>query len=322
MAMAMRVQSPPLEYPDSDGFVDENDQDDEDDHQDELVNSHDLSRSFEGTRTHREQEAMAAMEVELRKQKKGQVIQHRHISPPLPSSSQPAGNLLPPLFLLTVDSPSRRVVERRNRVSQYDDDFIDVEIPSSPLSRPKSPIDDEITLLSFETLQQAQSITPTALGGSKFRRRQIEPTDISSPVTLSTTHDIDLPSIPLFDVHELLPSASSSDLTSIPTAARPESAPSIPFPQPPTHRQTLTACTSSGKIISISKKPEWRKVIANHDRQAAAKAQKQAYYGVDIHRLLDDIERTPNQYRFLPYNLLYIASLTFKERYSRFRNCE
>jgi len=33
MAMAMRVQSPPLEYPDSDGF----DEHDEDDHQDELV---------------------------------------------------------------------------------------------------------------------------------------------------------------------------------------------------------------------------------------------------------------------------------------------
>jgi hypothetical protein len=34
---------------------------------------------------------MAAMEAELRMRKKGQVIQHRHISPPLPSSSQPTG---------------------------------------------------------------------------------------------------------------------------------------------------------------------------------------------------------------------------------------
>jgi hypothetical protein len=34
---------------------------------------------------------MAAMEAEIRIRKKGQVIQHRHISPPLPSSSQLAG---------------------------------------------------------------------------------------------------------------------------------------------------------------------------------------------------------------------------------------
>ena len=37
---------------------------------------------------------MAAMEAELRMRKKGQVIQHRHISPPLPSSSQPIGAAL------------------------------------------------------------------------------------------------------------------------------------------------------------------------------------------------------------------------------------
>lgn len=43
--MAMRVQSPPLEYPDLDGFVQENDaDDDDDDHQDELVT---LSTSFQ-----------------------------------------------------------------------------------------------------------------------------------------------------------------------------------------------------------------------------------------------------------------------------------
>ena len=42
MAMAMRVQSPPLEYPDLDGFPEENDAED-DDHQDELVT---LSTSF------------------------------------------------------------------------------------------------------------------------------------------------------------------------------------------------------------------------------------------------------------------------------------
>jgi hypothetical protein len=34
---------------------------------------------------------MVEMEKELRIRKKGQVIQHRHISPPLPSSSQLVG---------------------------------------------------------------------------------------------------------------------------------------------------------------------------------------------------------------------------------------
>jgi len=92
MAMAMHVQSPQSEYPDSDGF---DEHDDDDDHQDELVST----TSFHSwTRTNWQQEAMAAMEVELRKQKKGQVIQHRHISPPLPSSSQLAGTVLRTIF--------------------------------------------------------------------------------------------------------------------------------------------------------------------------------------------------------------------------------
>jgi hypothetical protein len=89
MGMAMRSPSPALQYPDSDAeqendaTVFANDGDDED-QQDQMVVEH--SRLWSNL-----QDAMQAMEVELHERKKGQVIQHRHVSPPLPSSSQPAG---------------------------------------------------------------------------------------------------------------------------------------------------------------------------------------------------------------------------------------
>ena len=119
-----------------------------------------------------------------------------------------------------------------------------------------------------------------------------------------------MPSIPLFEADELLPSISSSDLAkTIPNIERSESPPLASHPPLPSHRQTLKACTSSGEVISISKKPEWKKVIASHERQAAAKAQKRAYYGVDIHRLLDNIEMAPNQSQLLTYNLSYLVFL-------------
>ena len=245
---------------------------------------------------------MAAMEVELRQRKKGQVIQHRHISPPLPSSSQPAGAFSRYRDLLIVDSPSRRVVERRNRLTRNVDDFIEVEVLSSPPSRPKSPVDDEITLLSFEPFQQETStVTPMALGGSNFRRKQIVPTDISSPVTVSATQDIDSPSIPLFDIEESIPPASSCSDSHNSILATAQREPLLSAPPLHSHRQTLKAFTSSGKVISISKKPEWKKIIASQEKQAAVKAQKEAYYGVDIHRLLDNIEATPTQSQTLTY---------------------
>jgi len=206
---------------------------------------------------------------------------------------------------LIVDSPSRRVVERRNGISQYDNDFIDVEVVSSPPSRPKSPVDDEITLVSFEPFQEYSTVTPIALGGSKFRRKQIIPGDISSPVTVSATHGIDLPSIPLFELEESIPTASSSDSQqSIPSPPRHVPSTSTSLPPLPSYRQTLKACTSSGKVISITKKPEWKKIIAAQEKQDAIKARKEAYYGVDIHRLLDNIEATPHQSQFLTYESL------------------
>ena len=72
MATAVHADSPLLEYPASD--MDEGQQIDQDE-QDQL-------------------EAMAAIEEEARMRKKGQVIQHRHISPPPPSSSQLPGALI------------------------------------------------------------------------------------------------------------------------------------------------------------------------------------------------------------------------------------
>jgi hypothetical protein len=178
------------------------------------------------------------------------------------------------------------------------------EDPSVTPSRPKSPIDDEITLVSFEPFQDDPSVTPMALGGSKFRRKQIVPADISSPVIVSATHDIDLASIPLFEPEESIPTASTSESqTSIPTPPRQVPSTSTVIPPLPSYRQTLKACTSSGKVISITKKPQWKKIIASQEKQDAIKAQKEAYYGIDIHRLLDNIEATPNQSQSLTYHL-------------------
>ena len=57
-----------------------------------------------------------------------------------------------------------------------------------------------------------------------------------------------------------------------------------------TSRRSLTARTSSGKTIIISKKPPWKAVLKAQEQRTASRAQKEAYYGVDIHGLLDNIE--------------------------------
>jgi hypothetical protein len=199
-----------------------------------------------------------------------------------------------------IDSPSRRVIERRKTTRQPDDDFIEVEVLSSPPSRAASPVEDEITLVSFEPFQEEMAVTPLALGGSKFRRKQIVPTDISSPVTISA--NVELSSLPLFDPEESLPKAAAADSQqSLPSPPRYELSPSTALPPAPSDRQTLRACTSSGKVISISKKPQWKKIIATQEKQAAAKAQKESYYGVDIHRLMDNVEAQPTQSTFRMY---------------------
>src|SRR5438552_5484084 len=111
---------------------------------------------------------MVAMEEELRMRKKGQVIQHRHISPPLPSSSQPTGIAILSSWLNS-DSPSRRAVERKALLQQHD--ILDVEIISSPPLSTQSQL-EVLTIISTETSQDSP-VTPVNLGGSKFRRKPI-----------------------------------------------------------------------------------------------------------------------------------------------------
>jgi hypothetical protein len=77
-------------------------------------------------------------------------------------------------------------------------------------------------------------------------------------------------------------------------------------------RNYLEAHTSSGKTLKISKKPVWKKLQAGTARQAAKRAQKEAYYGVDIHHLLDRINEekgsTDNQYLRSPLFLIVVGT--------------
>lgn len=138
-------------------------------------------------------------------------------------------------------------------------------------------------------------VTPLTLGGSKFRRKTIVPGDISSPVILSKDHSIDSQSISIFSSQES--TSIMSEVTSHPpmNSFQCKSSATLSTSLENAGRQTLKACTSSGKIISLSKKPQWKKILKTQEKQAASKAQKEAFYGIDIHHLLDDIEAQPVQ---------------------------
>jgi hypothetical protein len=138
-------------------------------------------------------------------------------------------------------------------------------------------------------------VTPLTLGGSKFRRKTIVSSDISSPVTLSRDSTLESQSISLFSSQQSTSQMSEVDSHLSITSFRCESSTSVSTTSENTSRQTLKACTSSGKIISISKKPAWKKILRAQEKQAASKAQKEAFYGINIHRLLDDIEAQPVQ---------------------------
>jgi hypothetical protein len=184
-----------------------------------------------------------------------------------------------------LDSPTRRVLERRDLTQQYDDGILDIEVISSPPLRAISPPDQDITVLSMETMEETP-VTPLVLGGSKFRRKQIVPTDISSPVTISATHNKDSLPISLLETQEL---GSSPPVVEPPIPSPVRFQPST-LPSRNSTNLSVMARTSSGKVISISKKPTWKKLMKTQEQRDARKAQKEAYYGIDIHRLLDKIE--------------------------------
>jgi hypothetical protein len=242
---------------------------------------------------------MAAMEVESRIRKRGQVIQHRHISPPLPSSSQLVGTL-PNVSKLRLDSPTRHVLERKQLTEKYND-LQDIEMISSPPSSMEIPGDDEdVTILPSNEDTQETTVTSNVLGASKFRRKQAANTDVSTPVNRGpSTVRVDSRISPSpFDTYDLTQPTSFQ----LPPTLSPRYQPSTSATIPTTTgaRNYLEAHTSSGKAIKISKKPLWKKLQAKTARQTAKREQKEAYYGVDIHHLLDQINAekgsTPNQY--------------------------
>ena len=185
-------------------------------------------------------------------------------------------------------------MERRMILQQYNDDdddgdILDVEILSSPPSTALSLDNGKVTIVSQETLQDKVT-TPFTLGGSRFRRKPIIPTDISSPLAIPANHDIDIDSNPLFDSQDSIPSISAIDsLDSI--LSPPQYEPSTSETSgSATSRRTLTARTSSGKTVVISKKPPWKAILKDQQRRTAAREQKESYYGIDIHNLLNTIE--------------------------------
>jgi ATPase family associated with various cellular activities (AAA) len=157
-----------------------------------------------------------------------------------------------------------------------EDTIMEVEVISSP------PMEElEVFEVEGEHQEQERSVTPVTLGGSRFRRKVAPP---SSPL----------------ENDSLVSNAGFGD---------PESSQSNEFVMPPSlgkygtsntemrtgGRNSLTARTSSGKVISISKKPAWKKVIKQQEQTAAARTFKQNYYGVDIHGLLNNIEKPTSQ---------------------------
>lgn len=161
---------------------------------------------------------------------------------------------------------------------------------SSPPSRAPIPDDEDSVVLSFLEDSQETTVGSGVLGASKFRRKRVANVEISSPVASGPSFGFDSQMSPSpFDTSDLTRNTSFQS----PPPSPPRYQPSTSAAILPTSegRDCLTARTSSGKPLRISKKPEWKKLKTITDRRAATRAQKEAYYGVDIHRLLDKIER-------------------------------
>jgi hypothetical protein len=184
-------------------------------------------------------------------------------------------------------------MERRKNVPVLAyDDILEVEVVSSPPATGQVPSDE-----AFEgaaSSQQSQpspqkpASTPLTLGGSLFRRKAAAPLKDSSPFDTSAIISSKMQSI---DSQE---SATTSEyqsrdplLSHRPTYPAETTYPSF------TSKKSFTARTSYGKTLTIEKKPSWRAVIRDQQKLSEARAQKEAYYGVDIHGLLNLIEDQP-----------------------------
>jgi hypothetical protein len=176
----------------------------------------------------------------------------------------------------------------------------DIEMISSPPSSPEIPGDEDVIVLPFNEDSQETTVSSNVLGASKFRRKNAANTDISSPINPGLSVGVDSRISPSpFDTYDLTqPTSFQVPPTLSPPQYQPSTSATIPTRTGA--RDYLEARTSSGKPLKISKKPLWKKLQAGTARQAAKRAQKEAYYGVDIHRLLDRIKEekgfTPHQF--------------------------
>lgn len=166
-------------------------------------------------------------------------------------------------------------------------------------------MDEDIAVISHETTEDKPT-TPMALGGSRFRRKPIISTDISSPLIIQANHEMDIESNPLFDSQDSISVYDSVDSIMSP----PQYESSASTTSATSSRRTLTARTSSGKSIVISKKAPWKAVLKAQEKRTAAREHKEAYYGVDIHGLLDNIEGQTQQSLVRESSLIYISKLT------------
>jgi hypothetical protein len=191
------------------------------------------------------------------------------------------------------DSPSRRALERKRNVPvpAYDD-ILEVDVVSSPPATRQVHSDQ-----GFEgaaSSQQSQpspqkpTSTPFTLGGSLFRRKAAAPIKDSSPLDASTILSSKMQSI---DSQESATTSrhESQDLLLSHRPTYPAENPYASF----SSKKSFTARTSYGKTLTIEKKPPWKAVIRDQQKRSEARAHKEAYYGVDIHGLLNLTEDQP-----------------------------
>jgi hypothetical protein len=165
------------------------------------------------------------------------------------------------------------------------------------------PGDEDVIVLSFNEDSQETALSSNALGVSKFRRKHAANTDVSSMNPgPSTGVDSQMSPSP-FDTYDL---TQPTSFQLPPTLSPPRYQLSTSATIPPRTRDYLEACTSSGKTLKISKKPLWKKLQAGTAQQAAKRAQKEAYYGVDIHRLLDRINEKGSTSHLFSHSHLFL----------------
>ena len=153
---------------------------------------------------------------------------------------------------------------------------MEVEVISSP------PMEElEVFDVQGESQEQERSVTPVMLGGSRFRRKPALPSSPLENDSQISNAGFEVQESSLSNGFEMPASLGKygTSNTQIRTGGR----------------EFLTARTSSGNVISISKKPTWKKAIKQQEQTNAARALKQNYYGVDIHGLMNNIEKPNSQ---------------------------